>query len=151
MSNYVINPITPDDANQLRLQEGLAYVADEYPGYPCRQCLLDAAVGDELILVSHDPFTTNSPYRSSSPIFIHAQDCGSPESLTNIPAQMTDRHLSVRSFDHEALMTRGEIIDGTELDSLLTSMFSDPEVETVHVHNASRGCWAASVERRQPD
>lgn len=31
-------------------------IADKGPGYPCRVCLSDAAVGEKLLLASHRPF-----------------------------------------------------------------------------------------------
>ena len=76
------------------------------PGYPCRQCLEDAAVGDELILVSHDPFEHESPYRSASPIFLHREPCQAPPDAAALPAQRTRRQLSVRVFDRDESMTR---------------------------------------------
>ncbi len=45
-------------------------IATEAPGYPCRVSLVDAAVGEELILVpfAHQP--ASSPYRASGPVFV---------------------------------------------------------------------------------
>ena len=40
------------------------YVADEKPSFPCRQCLRDAEIGEELLLVSYDPFEIDSPYNT---------------------------------------------------------------------------------------
>ena len=45
---FMLRPISQSDADALRLGGGPVYVADECPGYPCRQCLRDAAIGDEL-------------------------------------------------------------------------------------------------------
>lgn len=72
---YRLAPIDPTSADALRARGGPSYVADDHPGYPCRQCLRDAEVGEELILGSHDPFTVDTPYRSASPIFLHREPC----------------------------------------------------------------------------
>src|SRR2546428_8488251 len=74
-ARFRISPIDPAVADDLRASAGALYVADEDTGYPCRQCLQDAAIGDELVLVSYDPFSGESPYRSASPIFLHRQSC----------------------------------------------------------------------------
>jgi hypothetical protein len=59
----------PSTADELRTTEGVRFVADAKPGYPCRQCLSDAEIGESLVLVAHDPFTVDSPYRSRSRSF----------------------------------------------------------------------------------
>lgn len=146
---YALKPLDAPEADRLRAAGGCTYIADSNPGYPCRVCLRDAEVGEELLLVSHDPFVTDSPYRSASPIFIHSAPCD-PEplaSLSALPTQLTLRQLSVRAFDDEAKMIDAAVIDGTELDVTLCAMFTHDAVTTVHVHNAVRGCWATNVVR----
>jgi Protein of unknown function (DUF1203) len=60
---FELRPIDPAEADRLRASWGHApvCVADERPGYPCRQCLEDAEIGEELLLVSYDPFMIDSP------------------------------------------------------------------------------------------
>jgi hypothetical protein len=144
---FEIQPIDPATADRLRRAGGVPYVADEFPGYPCRQCLLDAQVGDELLLVSHDPFETDSPYRSASPIFIHASPCTPYAAQPELPPQLTRRQLSVRGFDDGAMMLDAAVIDGGELAATIDSMFADPRIAWLHVHNATRGCWATTIAR----
>lgn len=148
---FALRPISASDADALRLQGGHSYVADEYPGYPCRQCLNDAAVGDELILVSHDPFETDSEYRSASPIFLHRVSCQPRTSCSGLPEQLTRRQLSVRSFDSDAMMIDAEVIEGSDLEETIEAFFANPDSSRIHVHNASRGCWAVAVDRQPRD
>lgn len=147
-STYVLRAISAVEAKVLREAGGPVYVADEHPGYPRRQCLLDAEVGDELILVSHDPFARNSKYRSASPIFLHRFECDPASETSELPIQLTGRQLSVRSFDKDEMMIDAAVIDGHELKPTIESFFSDVLSETIHIHNATRGCWAVTVERR---
>ncbi len=142
-----LDPLTPTEADRLRRQGGERYVADAHPGFPCRQCLRDAAIGEELLLVSHTPFESDSPYRSASPIFVHVDDCGSPDSLSALPIQLTRRQLSVRAFDRAEMMIDATVVDGADLDSTLEHFFDDTETDRVHVHNATRGCWATTIIR----
>ena len=54
-TDYRLAPIDPDIADNLRIHSGERFIADAKPGYPCRQCLCDAEIGEALILVAHDP------------------------------------------------------------------------------------------------
>lgn len=129
--------------------DGLRMVVDEHTKAPCRRCLRDATPGEEVFLTSHDPFDADSPYRCSSPIFVHVRDC-SAYAGTAIPEQLRIRLLSVRSFDEHAMMLDADIVDGAELGAALERMFADPNADVVHVHNARPGCFAARVQRMPP-
>jgi hypothetical protein len=146
---FELRPIEPDEADRLRVEwaNTRSYVADEHPGYPCRQCLQDAEIGEELLLVSFDPFTIDSPYRCASPIFLHRAPCEPPTDRRMLPRQLTSRVLSVRSFDAQALMIDAAVVPGNELAETLDRFFDNDDCDHVHVHNASRGCWAVRVER----
>ena len=101
-----------------------------------------------MVLVSHDPFTVASPYRSASPIFLHLRSCAAPADLLELPPQLTVRQLSVRSFDRDALMIDAALVEGAELGATLERMFANAGCDHVHVHNACRGCWAVRVDRQ---
>ena len=146
-SGFRLLPIGAAEADALRHGGGEIYVADEKPGYPCRQCLRDAEIGEEVILVSHDPFTTDSPYRSASPIFIHRNRCEPPADLHELTTQLTARQLSVRSFDRDEMMLDAVVIDGHDLGETISKLFADRTADRLHVHNAERGCWAVAVTR----
>ncbi len=146
-TTFQLRPILPSTADRLREEGGPVYVADSIPGFPCRQCLRDADIGDELILVSHDPFSVDSPYRSASPIFLHRYRC-EPADESELPLQLTRRQLSVRSFDTSEMMIDAAVIDGQDLNDTLGRFFRAAETARVRIHNASRGCWATDVERK---
>jgi hypothetical protein len=146
-TTFALAPITTAEAAELRRADGPRYIADATPGYPCRHCLRDAEIGEELILVSHDPFQTDSAYRSASPIFVHAHECDAAPTVGPLPLQLTCRQLSVRSFDADAMMIDATIVDGSELAASIERFFDDPASDHIHVHNATRGCWATKVVR----
>ena len=146
-TTFRLKPIEPEDADLLRADGGHFYVADSNPGYPCRQCLRDADVGDELVLVSYDPFTMATPYRSAGPIFLHREPCSSPADLNRLPEQLTGRQLSVRAFDQRDMMIDAAIIDGATLKTTINTFFANDQSDKIHIHNASRGCWAVTVLR----
>lgn len=125
---------------------GAVPIAVEEGSYPCRRCLTDAVPGDEVVLVSYDPFDSDSPYRCSSPVFVHAHAC-SVHVGTTVPEQQRRRLLSVRSFDDAAMMIDADVVDGTDLEQVLERMFTDPHARYAHVHNARPGCFAVRVDR----
>ena len=45
------------------------------------------------------------------------------------------------------MMIDAAVIYGTELDDQLRRFFDDEATTEIHVHNATRGCWATSVKR----
>ncbi len=143
---FHLTPIPADVASELRRTGGSVYVADSVPGYPCRLCLTDAEIGEELVLVSHDPFAGDSAYRSASPIFVHREPC-QPFVGNTLPLQLTRRQLSVRSFDAEDMMIEAAVVAGSTLGETLHGFFSTETCERVHIHNADRGCWAATIPR----
>lgn len=150
MSFHVV-PLPIRVAGDLRAAASITVVADESPGYPCRACLRDAALGEELVLVSHDPFAgwtsgETSPYRSAGPIFLHRRDCSADVDPDRVPDQLVRRLLSVRAFDEAAMMVDGRVVEGIDLESTLDELAGRADVTKVLVHNAGRGCFAATVE-----
>lgn len=147
-TSVLLLPIDSSEANRLRRAATVFDVADSSPGYPCRQCLKDAEVGEVLALVSYDPFALSSPYRSASPIYLHEDDCGEAD-VSTVQGQQLRRQLSVRAFDANEMMIAGEVIDGVALEEIAARLLTSNEVAFIHVHNASRGCWALRIERQQ--
>jgi hypothetical protein len=145
-TSVLLLPIDRSAANRLRAGATVFDVAESSPGYPCRQCLKDADVGEVLPLVSYDPFASESPCRSASPIYLHEDDCGQPD-VSTIQDQQLRRQLSVRAFDASEMVLEGKVIDGVDLEDTAVRMLASDEVTFIHVHNASRGCWALRIER----
>jgi Protein of unknown function (DUF1203) len=126
-------------------------VVTERHSTPCRRCLRDAEPGERVHLVSYDPFVTDSPYRSASPVFVHAEPCVVYRGHA-IPESQRRRLLSVRAFDGDAMMRDAEVVEGVALADALDRRFADPATAFVHVHNAGPGCFAVRVDRVcQPD
>lgn len=146
-TDYELVALDPTAADELRAHGGIEYVADAHPGFPCRQCLRDADIGEAMILVSHDPFGTASPYRSASPIFLHREPC-TRDVDDAMPDQLTRRRLSVRAFDAQEMMLDAALIDGQDLAATIARLLANTDVDRLHIHNEPRGCYAASVHRR---
>jgi hypothetical protein len=139
----------PDVTDLAALPEGTVerVVADAPNAYPCRRCLRDACPGDELLLLSYDPFLGTSPYRQAGPIFVHLQDCApDPADLVHAPEQLRRRQLSLRGFDGEHRQVATAVVDGAEMEAAGRRMLARPGVTYLHVHNAGPGCFAVRVD-----
>lgn len=141
-------PIDPEVAQSLREHAEVVQVADVKPGYPCRECLMDAEIGDELVLVSYDPFVTDSPYRGSSAIYLHRTQCEPWRDSGIVPQQQLGRRLSFRAFASDEMMIDAELVESATFTDAATRMLQNNLVEFINVRNASPGCWALRVERK---
>jgi hypothetical protein len=149
MSAFTLNPLPARLPSLEPLPRGAkTVVVDEAHSYPCRRCLRDAEPGEQVVLLSYDPFddATSSAYRQPGPIFVHAEPCAYEPSDT-LPDQLTRRLLSVRSFAADHAMQRGVVIQGVELRETVERLLADESVAYLHVHNAGPGCFATRIDR----
>jgi hypothetical protein len=116
---------------------------------PCRACLRDALVGEEVLLFSYSPFEAPAPYRTVGPVFVHvhARDCSRSPTDAAVPVVLRTRLLAVRAYDEALAMIASDVVDGQHLESTVEPMLSDARTRTIHVHYARAGCFACAVER----
>ena len=114
--------------------------------YPCRISLTDAEPGDTLILVNYLHQPANTPYRSRHAIYVREGETRY-EAIDEVPEQLRRRTLSVRGFDDVGMITDADLVEGTELESLVERFFGNPRTRYLHVHFAKPGCYAALIER----
>jgi hypothetical protein len=127
--------------------ESLEPIRVEDPkGYPCRLCLEDAQVGEEVLLFSYSPFERPAPYRNLGPIFVHAHACA-PYAGDTVPELLRGRLLALRSYGTDDRMVDCDVVQGSEIESTLSRLFSNAKARYVHVHNARPGCFMARVDR----
>jgi hypothetical protein len=121
--------------------------ADKSPGFPCRVSLIDAELGESVLLLNYEHQAASSPYRSSHAIFVREWASEAKLGKNEIPEQLRQRLLSVRAFDASGMMIDADVVDGHQLESLVARMFVNESVSYLHLHNAKPGCYAALVER----
>ena len=117
------------------------------PTFPCRVSLTDRALGEKVLLVNHVSHDVANPYRASHAIFVTEADQQPAEYVDRVPPVFETRILSLRGFDKDGMMVEAVIAQPGEADSAIRGQFANDAVETIHVHNATRGCFAAKVER----
>jgi hypothetical protein len=119
----------------------------EKPGFPCRVSLTDADLGGSILLLNHVSHEVANPYRASHAIFVGEGSEKAAEFIDEIPPVFERRVLSLRGFDKHGMMVDAVLTQSGEADAGIRKLFSNPEIETIHAHNAVRGCFSAKIER----
>jgi Protein of unknown function (DUF1203) len=69
------------------------------------------------------------------------------DKVNEVPEQLRNRILAVRSFDTNGMMVDSRLIDGNEIEPVLEKLLAPSNVKYLHIHFAAAGCYAAKVER----
>lgn len=117
------------------------------PSFPCRISLRDRDVGEKVLLLNHVSHEVANPYRASHAIFVTEGAETAAEYRDSVPPVFETRILSLRGFDADGMMADAVLAQPGEADSKIRELFENPAIETIHAHNATRGCFAARVER----
>ena len=113
--------------------------------FPCRVSLVDRPVGEDVILLNHVSHDVANPYRASHAIFV--ANAERAEFVDKVPPVFEPRVLSLRAFDKDGMMADALITQPGEADAGIRKLFANPEIVTIHAHNAARGCFSAKIER----
>ena len=122
-------------------------IAQTTPCYPCRVSLDDAAVGESLLLVGHVSHDATTPYRASHAIFIGEGATEPAHYIDAVPPALDRRMLSIRAFDEAGMMTDAALAQPGAADPVIRRLLANPAVDHLDAHNATRGCFAARIER----
>ena len=122
-------------------------IVDQKPGFPCRVSLVDAEVGETVILLPFTHHNVSSPYRASGPIFVRSAGRTASPAVGEIPAMFRHRLLSIRAYDAAAMMVGAEVVKGSELEDAIQRLCANESVSYLHIHNAQPGCYNCHVVR----
>lgn len=117
------------------------------PTFPCRVSLIDRPIGEKVLLLNHVSHDVANPYRSTHAIFIAEAAAAAAEFVDEIPPVFEKRVLSLRGFDREGMMADAMLVQAGEAETGILKLFANPDIETIHAHNAVRGCFSAKIER----
>lgn len=140
-------PLFSQDDARLRSARARLVVVDEKPGYPCRVSLSDAEAGETVVLLSFAHHDVDSPYRASGPIFVRRGVAAAAPGVNTVPVMFRHRLVSVRAYDHAAMLVGAEVVQGAELEGAIDRLFESEGVSYLHVHNAGLGCYLSAVAR----
>lgn len=115
-------------------------------GFPCRISLEDAREGDSLILLHHTSHDVATPYRSSYAIYVR-EGAEPARFVDRTPPVFEGRPLGLRGFDAKGMLKQAQLAMPGEADARIRELFANPDIATIHAHNAAHGCFAARIER----
>ena len=128
-------------------ERGIVRMSVTDPGFPCRVSLTDRAIGESVLLLNHVSHDVANPYRATHAIFVTEGAEQAAEYVDQVPPVFEKRVLSLRGFDKDGMMADAILTRPGEADAGIRKLFSNPEIETIHAHNATRGCFSAKIER----
>lgn len=120
---------------------------DTHPGFPCRVSLMDAPVGESVILTHFQHHKANSPYQSSGPIFVRKMAQTAQPAINEIPRMFNHRSLSIRAYDEAAIMKGARVVEGRALEETIRDFFANDTISYLQIHNAAPGCFNCTVQR----
>jgi len=127
-------------------ERGIVRMTVNGPGFPCRISLQDRPLGEQVLLLNHVSHDVANPYRATHAIFVGEAEQAA-EYVDEAPPVFETRVLSLRGFDRQGMMADAALAQPGEADAVIRKLFDNPEVETIHAHNAIRGCFSAKIER----
>jgi hypothetical protein len=127
--------------------QGIVRMTVSSPTFPCRVSLTDRALGEKVLLLNHVSHDVANPYRASHAIFVTEGATEPAEYVDEVPPVFKPRVLSLRAFDRDGMMVDAVLTQPGEADAGIRRLFENPEIETIHAHNATRGCFSAKIER----
>ena len=130
-------------------KRGIVRMTVDGPGFPCRVSLADRKPGEQVLLLNHVSNDVANPYRASHAIFVTEGAEISAEYVDEIPPVLGSRVLSLRGFDADGMMADAALAQPGEAEDAIRRLFANPQIATIHAHNATRGCFAAKIERHE--
>ena len=154
MTNYRVRGLDPTPFKPLfglsdeeLAERGVVRMTVDSPTFPCRVSLTDREIGEKVLLLNHVSHDVANPYRASHAIFVTEGESQVAEYVDEVPPVFEERVLSLRGFDADGMMAEAMLTRPGEADAGIRKLFANPEVQTIHAHNATRGCFAARIER----
>jgi hypothetical protein len=116
-------------------------------GAPCRVSLEEAEAGETLLLMNHVSHDVPTPFRTAYAIYVREAAGEPPCYRDEVPSLLDRRTLGLRGFDAEGMLKAALLAMPGEADARVRELFEEPEIASIHAHNAAYGCFLARVER----
>ncbi len=128
-------------------ERGIVRMVVDGPTFPCRVSLTDREIGETVLLLNQVSHDVANPYRASHAIFVTKGVEEAAEFVGEEAPVFRTRVLSLRGFDAQGMMADAVLTQPGEADAGIRKLFANPAIMTIHAHNATRGCFAARIER----
>src|ERR1700722_8270347 len=124
---------------ELATRGAMRRIVDKCPGFPCRVSLVDAQVGEVVLLTNYEHQTASSPYRASHAIFVRENAREARPQVDEVPQVLRSRLLSVRGFDEKGMMIDADVVDGRAIEPSIERLLANGTISYLHLHNAKPG------------
>jgi len=151
-STFHIIPLSTEIADAARsvVNAGAAdhaLITVDSPGCaPCRRCLRWAQPGERVILFPYAAIPSGHPYSETGPIFVHANECQRYSATNEYPADFRNGRV-FRAYDSKYNIIEAEIVNGSEPEAVIESLFQNPDTAFVDVRSVTHGCFTFRVQR----
>jgi hypothetical protein len=132
-------------ANAGALDHALITV-DEPESAPCRHCLRWAQPGERVILFPYAAIPSGQPYSETGPIFVHASECQRYSAADEYPDDFRNGRV-FRAYDSKYNIIDAQIVNGSQAEVVIKSLFQNPDTAFVDVRSVTRGCFTFRVQR----
>jgi hypothetical protein len=113
----------------------------------CRFCLTDGGPEQKHILFSYLPVENINPYAEIGPVFIH-DECEQYIDVDTVPHDLaTRKFLTIRGYSAGQNLIKGYMAKGNEIVETIERLFENAEVESIHINDASSGCYFLKIVR----
>jgi Protein of unknown function (DUF1203) len=151
-SGFCIVPLSTEiaDAARRAANAGAAdhaiITVDSPESSPCRHCLRWAQPGDRVILFPYPAIPSGHPYSETGPIFVHANECQRYSAPNEYPADFRNGRV-FRAYDSNCNIIDAQVVDGSEPEVVLDSLFQNSDTAFVDVRSLTHGCFTFRVHR----
>src|SRR5213083_280645 len=133
-------------AVQSGAEDHTVIMVDSATGYPCRHCLRWAQPGERVILFPYAAIPCGHPYSETGPIFVHANECQRYTATNEYPADFRNGRV-FRAYDANYNIIEAEIVNGSEPEVVIETLFPNPDTAFVDVRSVTHGCFTFRVQR----
>jgi Protein of unknown function (DUF1203) len=124
-----------------------ALITVDSPGSaPCRHCLRWAQPGERVILFPYAAIPAGHPYSETGPIFVHANECQRYSASNEYPADFRNGRV-FRAYDSNYNIINAQVMNGSEPEAVIESLFQNPDTAFVDARSATHGCFTFRVQR----
>ena len=116
-------------------------------GWPCRVSLLDAKVGESLILLHHLSHDVATPYRSAYAMYVREAAAAAATFVDETPPVFEGRPMAFRAFNSEGMLVNAALALPGQADNRIRELLEDDRISYIHAHNAAHGCFSARIDR----
>jgi Protein of unknown function (DUF1203) len=113
---------------------------------PCRHCLCWAQPGERVILFPYTAIPSGHPYSETGPIFVHANECQRYSAADEYPADFRNGRV-LRAYDANYNIINAQVVNGSEPEVVIESLFQSPDTAFVDVRSVTHGCFTFRVQR----